>query len=549
MIWASLIILPVGSPAPEGGLRTDATSSDWECWLLPAMTNLGLMRAIPRHHYPYVAFVVAGVGEGLLSYKCRNASGWMPMTPASDESKSSFDFSRDMGLPERFIKSLGPRGIRRAQVETAMRTRWPSHLEAVHGVLASLKLVRNVDFRPENYLAGHRLDDPALPAVFRSDARGSGVRAMALDHQSSGWARLVSTQDLYDYGEPPCLVRAEPGGAFIASDPPVSLQFGSDDFADRSTFGGMGEWVDVPIDAAATIQDFASWSRQHVGEIGRGAEGTRRPLRGEVPDEPQDRFEQFFQGWRYRLARRPTLRLALSIERAGVDVDDELRSLLNSLRTRLLFPVTAAYEALGGQVATSRYGTWGQPNEMLTSVVSPSKGSNKPSHPFDYSTDEWDIAVKLASTGLALHIRVEVCDPTGFASGLRLGRLGIDVCSSEESTSLVIDVAQPFIALAGGPGRLVDIVRDSALAMPISLTEASYGRTSRNDSWLSLLSDDRIARSGGHKQIESSDLFTRIEILQGRSDPMTLLRATDQPDQYSARHAQAVADLLEQTKN
>lgn len=283
-VWAMLLVTPSGRPAPsESARRTRAVIDGWDSWLLP-ITKSGELLPPSWARDLGLLFVVTGDGtHGELNLWSRRSFTLTPIEPVDGE--GGWGFRRPtLDVIEGFIKESGPRGVRRAKVVDAITSTFDTQLHAVHGLLHSLRLSRNDAFAVEDYLAGHTIDDPELPDVFRSDPRGSGVRAIALDHESAGWHRLVASQDLYDYGEPPCLVQADVGGLFVASDPPVALRFFNDkDLADKV---GAGDWVEVPAASAGSVAEFIAWARQNVGVAGIAVSTPRRPLRGEVDDEP-----------------------------------------------------------------------------------------------------------------------------------------------------------------------------------------------------------------------------------------------------------------------
>jgi hypothetical protein len=440
---------------------------------------------------------------------------------------------------ERLIKSVGPRGVRRAQVTEALTRSWPTQLETVHGFLTALRLTQTADFRAEAYLGGHAIDDPALPLVFRSDPRGSAVKAIALDHSSPAWAALVARQDLYDFGEPPCLVRAEPGGNFLGSDPPVSLQFFDEGTNLAATVGGREPWIDVPTGAGAGVDKFIGWAREHVGRAGRPVSERRRPLRGEVDDEPAETHETNFIGWPYRLARQPTARIVLEA-RTPIDWGASPgRDWLDHLRESILLGAAAAYRAGGGQAASSAYGTFGEPNQMLLSVRSPRKGTDD--LPIDIDT-EWRKVAQRLRAGHNVNARVQVCDPLGFASGYRFGEITIDIQPATKRQAVVTtNISFPLLTFVGGAAVVVDTVRTAITTMHMSLLEATVGRTRRRQHWISALSGPDVRAIGGQHAILRSRLFDRAE---PNDDGSTLLLATNDPNDFSSERAAAVSSFL-----
>jgi hypothetical protein len=357
----------------------------------------------------------------------------------------------------------------------------------------------------------------------------------------------VARQDLYDFGEPPCLVKAEVGGIFVASDPPVSLQFFDEGEDLATTVGGVGDWVEVPAQACGTVKDFIGWARAHVGTEGRPVSAARRPLRGEVDDEPPEIYEQRFIGWPYRLARRPTIRIILETRTPLGRFAGPLRTWLDLLRASLLVPLVDAYRERGGTASSSPYGTWGAPNEMLTSVTSP-RGDDEDSDTVDVASDEWHRVASLLMERRDVYVTVEICDPLGFAAmGYRWGKARVNLTAGPHGLlTAELEASEPMIALLGNADPIVDLVVAGINDLGMSLCEASVGRTLRRDRWISVTPAVVVQSEAASSQPGAADSFERVVALR---DGATLLLATCDSAAYTAERAGAVSTVLDELRS
>ncbi|MDQ3790964.1 MAG: hypothetical protein M3422_27490 [Actinomycetota bacterium] len=536
-VWAMLLVTPSGRPAPsEAARRTAAVVDGWDSWLLPIARSREQPQPSPERR-PELLFVVTGDdSDGELHVWSRRGLSLTPITPAADGDGWRFD-RPEPDVIKGFVKEAGLRRVRRARVARALAATFDTPLHAVHALLQSLRLSRSRAFAAEDYLAGHALDDPELPAVFRSDQRGSGVRALAIDHGAPWWHRLVATQDLYDYGEPPCLVAAEVGGMFVASDPPVSLRY-----FDDTDLVGAGDWVDVPTAAAGSVTDFVGWAREHVGVAGRAVSTARRPLRGEVDDEPPASHETRFPAWPYRLAQHPTLKITLSPRASHPAFAEGATRLLDTVRQELLLPLMAAYRSAGGSAVASRHVTLGEPNQMLVSVMTSARGGAD--HTYAVDTDDWRRAVDdVARRGWALSCSVEVCDATGFATGLRWGTTRV-VLDPGTSPAFTVTISEPLLGLLGDAAPVTAVVEHAVTDLGLSAGGTSFGRTTRRPHWLTLLDEKQLHAVGGRDHLIRSGLFDQVRTLTSPAGEITWLQATRHPSRFDATHAARLAGIL-----
>jgi hypothetical protein len=197
-VWVSYVVAAQGAVEPDRARATTAVIDGWDCWLLPARPRTD--KALIGPGEAGIEATLVAFGEGYGSTYVRNQLGGFGIKPVAGG--DGFRVHSLAIASERFIKGLGSRGVRRATVHSMLQQTWPTQLHAFHGVLSSLRLARRDTFDSRDFLCGHELDDPDLPAVFRSDPRPSTIRAIALDHDSPAWHGLVATQDLYDYGQP-----------------------------------------------------------------------------------------------------------------------------------------------------------------------------------------------------------------------------------------------------------------------------------------------------------------------------------------------------------
>lgn len=205
-----------------------------------------------------------------------------------------------------------------------------------------------------------------------------------------------------------------------------------------------------------------------------------------------------------------------------------------------------AYRSAGSDAVASPHGVFGEANQMLVSAVTPAARGDD--HTYAIDTDEWHRAIDaVVNRRRALTCSVEVCDATGFASGLRWGTTQIVITPDKppNTTTLTITIAEPHLGLLGDMTPIAAVIQHAITSSGLSAGGASIGRTTRRPHWLTLLDNTQLDAAGGIDHLVHTGLIDSVHTLDSPTGEITWLQATPHPNQFGPTHAAQLASIFD----
>ncbi|MCL2780141.1 MAG: hypothetical protein FWD74_01380 [Actinomycetia bacterium] len=375
------------------------------------------------------------------------------------------------------------------------------------------------------------------------DGRDVEVLAGAIDHSSEDWRWLAFNMNLEDFGEPPALVSFR-GKLFAAGDPPVQLSGTSMDLQAGRYRTGVAEWVPVPVEHKATLGSAIAWARENVGQQGRAVSSGRRPLRGEVEDDPPYNNKEI-SCWRWEIAKRPAIRLRIELSAHAA-----VAGWLQRWRGGVLDPVADGWAAAGGQVQWHRarndprmrggleIGT------LVTNLAGWPKARRPAGKRWQALFDELD---EERVAGIFTNAHAD--DLAGFPSDDRWGEVSVEARTvptrpgTDDPRRIAAKISEPFMRFLDC--AVLESLVDSALAtLPVTRGRVAFDRGHTFGPWVTIAPaadlDDTALESA-----RRSGVFERIVDKPGLAGDFVWLQATTDRLRFTTDHAKAVTEFFE----